>query len=371
MRESKFDSQRVLLVAPKAPPYGGIALQAQQLEALLRRDGIAVVFLPSNLPFPEFLGFLDQIRGLRPFFRSLFFSWKLWRTLPQVEVVHILACSWLYFFLIVYPAVILSRLRGKRVILNYRAGGSQPFFRRCRWLLKPIFTLSHVVTAPSPFLGEMIRTYFGVVPLIVANFVDVSIFRYRERQSVQPRMLVTRHLEKAYDVEAIIRAFRKVQDGYSEASLWIAGTGSEEPYLRSLVSTLDLRNVLFLGHVAHRDLPAIYDQCDILLNASRVDNFPASLIEASASGLVIVSTDAGGIPFIYQHGKTALLVKPGDWEELASAVGEVLREPLLARRLAREAAKMVRQFEWKNVRCSLYEAYGFLAEEDQKLEQSV
>jgi glycosyltransferase involved in cell wall biosynthesis len=106
-------------------------------------------------------------------------------------------------------------------------------------------------------------------------------------------------------------------------------------------------------------MPAIYNRCDILLNGTRVDNFPASLLEASASGLPIVSTNAGGIPFIYEDGKNAILVDPGDWQGLAAGVERLLNSPSLARQLAEEAAHLCRQCEWQNVRRLLYRSYDF------------
>ena len=87
-----------------------------------------------------------------------------------------------------------------------------------------------------------------------------------------------------YDIEAVLQAFRSVQRWHPAASLWIAGTGSEEARLRQLVATWELANVRFLGEMPHKELPAIYDECDVYLNASRVDNFPGALLEASAAG---------------------------------------------------------------------------------------
>src|SRR5215471_15478231 len=94
----QYLSGRVLLVAPSPPPYGGMALQARMLEQLLRKDGHAVMFLPSNLPFPDRLRFLDVLRGVRPFLRCAMLSVKLWREVPQTGVIHVFAASWLYFF---------------------------------------------------------------------------------------------------------------------------------------------------------------------------------------------------------------------------------------------------------------------------------
>ena len=360
---SKPGEQRVLLIGPQAPPYGGVALQAQSLRELMTQEGTAITFLAANLPFPGPLRFLEKLRGARPFLRSILFCGRLWKTLPRVDVVHILACSWLYFFLVVGPAVILSRMRGKRVVLNYRGGEAKRFFRWWGWIARPVFQLANVVTVPSNFLAEVIRNCFGVPVVIVPNILDLSLFKYRARTALRPKMLVTRHLEKLYDIESVLKAFRTVQSHYPEASLWIAGTGSQEQHLRSLVAEWNLRNVRFGGHVDHRGLAEIYDQCDILLNASRADNFPGALLEASAAGLAVVSTNPGGIPYIYENEKSALLVEPGDSVGLAVAVEKLLREPSLARDLTTRAATLAGECDWKKVRRQLYEAYGFFVEE--------
>ena len=182
---------------------------------------------------------------------------------------------------------------------------------------------------------------------------------------------MTRHLEKMYDLESVLRAFEVVQKNHPEASLRIAGTGSQEESLRNLAASMELRNIRFLGHVAHEDMPALYDECDIFINASRVDNFPGALLEASAAGLPVVSTGAGGIPFIYQHEQNALLTDPGNWQGLAAGVERVLASPALALALSTEGAALARTCDWKGVRISLYNAYGLSPKQDSEKIMSV
>lgn len=356
---SKAGGRGVLLIGPKVPPYGGMALQARLMQELMNHEGVSADFLASNLPFPKSLAVLERLRGVRPFLRSMVFCCELWRKLKRAEVVHILACSWLYFFVVVCPAVLISRLRRKRVILNYRGGEADQFFRWFGPLLKPFFRTAHVVTAPSQFLVEVIGRRIGVPVQIVPNIVNFDRFPYRERETVQPKMIVTRHLVRLYDIDSVIRAFGQVQKRYSEASLLIAGTGDQENYLKNLVSELALQNVTFLGYVPQQDLPAIYDQCDILLNASRADNFPGSLVEAAAAGLLVISTGVGGIPYIFENENSALFVEPGDWRGLAAGVLRVLEDPRLASRLRNAALQQCRQYDWSNVRHLLYRIYGF------------
>jgi glycosyltransferase involved in cell wall biosynthesis len=357
-RSSEDKAGRVLLVAPVPPPYGGMALQAGLLRRLLEEDGAVVELLGHNRAFRRFK-FVERIPAVRTVLRMVLFCTRFWKQARRADVVHILSASWLNFFLVVCPAILLARLRRKRVVLNYRAGDAEGFLRCYGRLARPFFQMAHAVTAPSGFLAEVIERRTDVPVSIVPNIANTSIFKYRERTSFEPKILVTRHLEKLYDVESVMRAFGEVQAAYQEASLWIAGTGSQEARLRELVSEWRLRNVRFLGHVDHARLPSIYDQCDVLLNASRIDNFPGSLMEASAAGLVVVSTKAGGIPFVYEDGKNALLVEIGDWQELGRAVKRVLDDQELGRKLISEGSALCRHYEWRNIRTALYSAYGF------------
>lgn len=358
-RESTKHQRAVLLISPKVPPYGGMALQANLMQELMNGEGIAADFLASNLSFPKPLAFCERVRGLRPFLRSAVFSWMLWRKLSRVEVVHILACSWLYFFVVVGPAVLLSRIRGRRVILNYRGGEADQFFHWYGPVLKPFFRMAHVVTAPSQFLVDIIKRRIGVPVQIVPNIVNFARFHYRERQPIQPKMVVTRHLIKLYDVETVIRAFGEVQKRYPEASLAIVGTGDQELNLRNLARALNLNNVDFRGYIPQNELPALYDQCDILVNASRADNFPGSLVEAATTGLVVVSTNAGGIPYIFENENSALLTPIGDWAALGASLLRVIEDPSLSSRLAQAAFEQCLKFGWASVRRELYPIYGF------------
>ena len=348
---------RVLLVAPSPPPYGGMALQARQLERLLRQDGVTVLFSASNFPLPGWLHRFD-LPVFRTVLRGVLIWRKLWKEASQVDVVHVLAASWLYFFLVVYPAIIVGRLRRKLVVLNYRGGEAGVFFDRFGWITAPAFHLADVITAPSQFLCDIIHDRFQLAVKIVPNIVNTSAFSFRRRESLKPKLLVTRHLEKIYDVESVLRAFREVQKEIPEASLWIAGTGSQKEYLQSLAGNWNLRGVRFLGHVNHQDLAGIYDQCDIYVNGSRVDNFPGALMEASAAGLAVVSTSAGGIGYVYDHEKTALLVKPGDWQGLAAGIRRVLQEPDLTREMTARGVELAGKCTWKYVREALFRVYS-------------
>jgi glycosyltransferase involved in cell wall biosynthesis len=85
---------------------------------------------------------------------------------------------------------------------------------------------------------------------------------------------------------------------------------------------------------------------------------PNSLLEALASGVPVVSTDVGGIPYVVRHGETALLVPAGDHEAMADAVLQVLRDSELAARLRASGLQAAKNYAWPRVREGLFDAYA-------------
>ena len=86
---------------------------------------------------------------------------------------------------------------------------------------------------------------------------------------------------------------------------------------------------------------------------------PTSILEASACGLPIVTTDAGGIPYIVRHGATALLTPCNDDAALAAAALRLLDETGLASSLAAAAhTEILEHYTWPTVKTGWMEVYG-------------
>ena len=105
-------------------------------------------------------------------------------------------------------------------------------------------------------------------------------------------------------------------------------------------------------------MAGLYRTAHLMLNPSCVDNMPISLLEAMASGVPIVSTNVGGVPYMVQDGVSALLVPPRDPEALAHAARRILEDPQLASRLRRGGLDAVQAYSWDRVRPRLMDAYN-------------
>ena len=102
----------------------------------------------------------------------------------------------------------------------------------------------------------------------------------------------------------------------------------------------------------------LYDEADVYLNAPNIDNMPNSILEAAACGLPVVTTDAGGIPYIVRNDATALIAPCDDDAALAAAAIRFFEEPDLAIRLADAArAEVVERYTWRTVEIVWMDSY--------------
>ena len=107
----------------------------------------------------------------------------------------------------------------------------------------------------------------------------------------------------------------------------------------------------------HRNIAALYDAADIYLTSPNIDCMPGSLLERFASGLPIVATKAGGIPYIAKDRYTALLVDLDDHEALAARSIELLEDEDLVERLTSNGLEEVQKYQWGPVRAQWSHLY--------------
>ena len=169
--------------------------------------------------------------------------------------------------------------------------------------------------------------------------------------------------EPLYNVPCVLRAFALIQERFPEASLTVAGDGWMRPQLEDLARELRLKNTEFVGRVAFERMPALYDGSDIYLTATDLDNMPGSVIECLACGVPVVTTDAGGVPYLVTHEKTALIVSRNDHRAMATSAIRLLEDNDLVLRLTRAGRESARQFTWPEVRTRWLQAYSELSGE--------
>jgi L-malate glycosyltransferase len=339
----------IAMVAPSMGILGGQAVQAARLLRSWRDDpDVHAWLVPINPDPPQGFRWTTRIKYVRTVATQLFYWPALLRELRHADVVHVFSASYFSFLLAPLPAVLIARLLGKPVVMNYRSGEAPDHLKHSA-IARATLRRVEQNAVPSRFLHEVFAG-FGIRSEIIPNIVDGERFRFRRRDRLHPRVLSTRNFEALYNLPCTLRAFRVVQDRYPDATLTLVGAGSQDAAVRALAAELQLRNVTFAGRVPPDDIWRYYAEADIYLQTPNIDNMPTSVLEAFASGCPVVATRAGGVPAILTDQAQGLLVECGDHQAAGAAILRLLGDPALARGLADAAFESCAKYQWSSVR---------------------
>jgi L-malate glycosyltransferase len=348
VRSRRPGAPRLLIVGPSLDILGGQGMLAAQFVDALRRDGYDVRFLPVNPRFPAALAWMRGVRGLRTILNQLLYLPSVAIAAARADVVHAFSASYWSFLLAPAPALVAARVCGARAVLHYHSGEAADHLAHWGARVHPWLRLADAIVVPSDYLSKVFGEH-GYGTRVLPNAVDVDRFRYSERAGGE-RFLSARNLEQLYGVDVIIRAFAALTRTHPHATLTIAGDGSQAEPLRALAASLGVPGITFIGAVDPADMPRVFDRADVLVNASRIDNQPVTIVEAFAAGLPVVSTAVGDIPAMLGDGAYGHLVEIDDVTGLARAMQATLLDPAGTAAMAQRAATRVGAYAWPAVR---------------------
>ncbi|MGH7544431.1 MAG: glycosyltransferase family 4 protein [Gemmatimonadota bacterium] len=368
-----------LLLETYHPEIGGGESQGRLLAEGLAGKGIHVTVLTRRsrrgLPRRETLGGV-VVRRVGPTGRGRLRKWGLLLTVPPALIAA--RGSWdvllvAGFRILGLPAVLATRVRGKRCLLKAESNGemSGAFYGPglAQWGLSPSSPLVRLLLkGRNAFLGradafvspssEIARELHDAgIPtdriVTIPNGVDIARFRPVDGAGKRalriglglppdaPVAVYSGRLVRYKGLPILLRAWRDLLPDHPAARLLLVGAGGAdlhncEEELRRYVEESGMQeNVVFTGFV-ERVEPWL-QAADMFVFPTRDEAFGIALVEAMACGLPPVTTATGGIPDIVTNERDALVVEPGTLVPLREAIRRLLDEPELAARLGREA----------------------------------
>ncbi|MBL7718684.1 MAG: N-acetyl-alpha-D-glucosaminyl L-malate synthase BshA [Flavipsychrobacter sp.] len=221
---------------------------------------------------------------------------------------------------------------------------------------------SDAITAVSQNLKDETYRSFPIDKEIqvITNFVDMKRFRHSDKNHFKKmlapndeRILVhVSNFRKVKRVGDVIKVFEKVH-AQMPSKLLMIGDGPERPGAEELCRSLNICNdIRFLGKQEQMD--EILSITDLFVLPSEYESFGLSALEAMACGVPVISTNAGGLPEINEHGKTGFLSNVGDIEDMARNAIDILGSEERLRGFKQAALSHARTFD-KNHIVPLYE----------------
>ncbi|MGH7538868.1 MAG: glycosyltransferase family 4 protein [Gemmatimonadales bacterium] len=207
-------------------------------------------------------------------------------------------------------------------------------------------------------LAERVKVVpLGTDPEQFRPGIDPREVRARYRLNGGRWALTVARLEPYKGVDTALRAVARVRQDGVDLHYAVVGAGKQRNAYRKLAADLRIGDaVRFVGTVPDTDLAAIYNAVEVYLGVSRkdqqsgVEGFGVALAEAAASGLPVIVGESGGLAEAVQDGETGLVVDPDDADAVVAALGRVLSDQLLARRLGQAGRKAVETYyNWGRV----------------------
>lgn len=334
---------KVLLICNYKPSVGGISGQVEILQRKLRSEGHTA----------------DIFSTKASVLRRLLLPLQLHSVARHYDLLHIHCCSSWGFLPAVIGITIGRRLK-KRLVLTYHGGGGESFFDRHPKLVRHYLTRTDANIVLSGFLAKVFEKH-NLPYTIIPNIIELDESLFRQRETLKPHFICTRAHEILYNIPCILRAFQKTLTELPESTLTLVGEGSQHAVLIQMVKDMGLQNVTFTGKVDNQDIYHHLDQADILLSSPTVDNMPVSLLEAMNAGLLVISSNVGGVPYMIKNGNNGLLFDNNNHDELAQKMLWAIENQAIAMTFIQQAHQAVSSYRWENIKDKLYTTYGISA----------
>lgn len=217
------------------------------------------------------------------------------------------------------------------------------------WLFRKILKRADVITANSMYT---LKLALEIVPdineksKVIYNGINIEEFK-GDRAFGHKRKYIFAIgrlcYKKGFDI--LINAFKLVTAQIDDIDLFIAGSGPDEARLREIITTSGLQGrVKLYGYTDRKTTAELFKGCEFVIVPSRHEAFGLIILEAMASGKIVIASRSGGPQEIIGHDIDGILVENGNIQALAQAILNVLGDAQLRPRLTRNLATKIADF---------------------------
>ncbi len=346
----------VLLLSPELFSIGGLQRYDRHLIAALdqyvaKQEGsLSVLCLndsPPPFPHPE----LGQLAATQFCFLGRNRFAFIAGFVSRLHDADVIVYGLLGFTLMVALQKLLKPSSHNLLILY----GIEVWHRRSRWHAWAANQMEQFISV-SQYTLTRFRKAYGILDErpghVVPNPLSAEWLSQAEAQPLAqvgapPRLLSVARLsstEQPKGIDTVIRALPDLLRQFPDLVYVIVGDGPDRARLQALADQLGVRgSVCFRGFVPEEELRQEFARCWLYVMPSAKEGFGFVFIEAMAYGKPVVAARATAIPEVVEHGRTGLLVEPGNAPQLAEAIAELLRDGVLRQQMGAAGRETVRQ----------------------------
>jgi glycosyltransferase involved in cell wall biosynthesis len=248
--------------------------------------------------------------------------------------------------------VLFCKIFKKKYILVLHGGNLPNRNEKSPLLIKFLFNKALAIVAPSQYLKVYFESKNYKVHYI-PNIVEFTNYKFKTRNKVEPKILNIRGLSEIYNPQLAIKIIGLLKNDFPKIEMVMLGNESEGNLdeLNILISQLGLENnVRILGKKTREEWIEIAKNYDIMLSCPKIDNSPVSIIEGMALGLIIVSSNVGGMPFLVNNKIDGFLVEDYNEFQFAKSLKTFFTDQIDLKYIQLNARKKAESFSWNSIK---------------------
>ena len=194
----------------------------------------------------------------------------------------------------------------------------------------------HIISI-SPYVRERLRGLTTATIHDIENPVAEAFFSI-DRAEAAGTILCAAVIAPRKNTMALVEALARLVARGVDARLRLAGPVVESGYGQRLderVAELGLGDrVRRLGAVPSVNIRQELARASVFALASLEENAPMGIAEAMAAGVPVVTSNRCGMPYMVREGESGFLVEPGDVDEIAERLGQIIGDDALRSRMS-------------------------------------
>ncbi|MBK8551414.1 MAG: glycosyltransferase family 4 protein [Ignavibacteria bacterium] len=226
-----------------------------------------------------------------------------------------------------------------------------------------IFSNAAKIISPSLYLKKHFDGA-GFNAEYIPNFIQIENYQYKQRENVKTKLLWVRAFEDTYNPVLAIEILFKLRSKFPDTELCMVGPDLDGTLSKVIerANELGVNDSLKLtGRLGRKEWIELSKDYDIFINTTDFDNHPISVIEAMALGLPVVSTNAGGLPFLIESCEDGILLNKNDSDGFVNAIEKIISDNELLLKITANARKKVEGFDWAVIRQKWFDVIDPLA----------
>lgn len=286
--------------------------------------------------------------------------------IPAIRLLHMLYSAFTFrgnlvmvdtysslLFYYAFLVAVVCKLRGLPYIAVIRGGEFPDRIKRSPRKVKFLLNNAGKVVAPSDYIRAKIKKEWNGKVMVIPNAIDIQKYPFLQREKISPHLLWVRSFHSVYNPTLALDVLRLLKEHYPNASICMIGPdkdGSLELF-KEYAGKLSLNDsVIITGMISKAEWHEKSKEYDIFINTTNADNTPVSVMEAMALGMPVVTTNVGGIPYLFEDKKEGLMVPPKNAEAIVVQVLKLLKDPSYTSQISRSAREKACQWDWMIVK---------------------